>query len=466
MERVEKEAKESERGRGASLEARLGRWRAHVQRRCADGPDAAGAAEERLRGATAELVSRGLEPDEAFLVAVRRVSVDHAPTAEYARQNLARIWERQGEPESDADAAKRRQFPEFVVVLTLAVVAAVSVKLAGLAEAASGERADAFYVRNAAFFTLPWLAAYFLWKRFPGQRVAVLTGIGFSAAFVLVNAYPFDMDGMTVVLSALHMPIALWLLVGIVYTGGKWSRMGRRMDFVRFSGDLVICFVLIALGGGALTALSVALFSSIGLDLEPFAENWILPCGVCGAVTVSAWLAEVRRGMIGGMALLLARVFTPLLSIVLVVFLSTMVWTRQGITVERHVLVAFDVILILVVCLLLYSLSSRDASDRADWSHRLQLVLVVCAVLVDLVALAAVLDRISEYGASANKLAALAENLILLVNLAWTAWLYVRVLRGKAAVSAIERWQTAYLPVYAAWAAVVVVLFPPLFRFA
>lgn len=466
MARVEKEANESEGGRGASVEAWLGRWRAHVQRRCADGSDAAGAAEERLRGTTAELVSRGLDPDEAFLVAVRRVSVDHAPTADYLRQNLARVWEPQGEPESDADAAKRRQLPEFVVVLALAVVAAVSVKLAGLAEAASGERADAFYVRNAAFFTLPWLAAYFLWKRFPGRRVAVLTGIGFSVAFVLVNAYPFDMDGMTVVLSGLHMPIALWLLVGIVYTGGEWSRMGRRMDFVRFSGDLVICFVLIALGGGALTGLSVALFSSIGLDLEPFAEDWILPCGVCGAVTVSAWLAEVRRGMIGGMALLLARVFTPLLSIMLVVFLSTMVWTRQGINVERHVLVAFDVILILVVCLLLYSLSSRDGSDRADWSHRLQLVLVVCAVLVDLVALAAVLDRISEYGASANKLAALAENLILLVNLAWTAWLYIRVLRGKAAVSAIERWQTAYLPVYAAWAAVVVVLFPPLFRFA
>ncbi|MDE0102176.1 MAG: hypothetical protein OXN89_07340 [Bryobacterales bacterium] len=466
MAQGEKEANESGLSRGAGMEAWLGPWRAYVASRCADGSDAVEVAEERLRGTTGELQSRGLEPDEAFLVAVRRVAVDHAPTAEYARQNLARFWERQPDAESDADSANRSRLPEIVVVLALAVGAAVSVKLAGLAEAASGERADAFFVRNAAFFTLPWLAAYFLWKRFPGRRLAILTGIGFSVAIVLVNAYPFDMEGMTVVLSGLHMPIALWLLVGIAYTGGEWSRMGRRMDFVRFSGDLVICFVLIALGGGALTALSVALFSSIGLDLESFAENWILPCGACGAVTVSAWLAEVRRGMIGGMASLLARVFTPLLSIVLVVFLSTMVWTRQGIEVERHVLVAFDVILILVVCLLLYSLSSRERSDRPNWSHRLQLVLVVCAVLVDLVALAAVLQRISEYGASANKLAALAENLILLVNLAWTAWLYVRVLRGKAAVFAIERWQTAYLPVYAAWAAVVVVLFPPLFRFA
>jgi hypothetical protein len=31
---------------------------------------------------------------------------------------------------------------------------------------------------------------------------------------------------------------------------------------------------------------------------------------------------------------------------------------------------------------------------------------------------------------------------------------------------AIERWQTDYLPVYAAWAAIVVVVFPPAFGWA
>jgi len=61
--------------------------------------------------------------------------------------------------------------------------------------------------------------------------------------------------------------------------------------------------------------------------------------------------------------------------------------------------------------------------------------------------------------------AALGENLVLLVNLGWSAVLYGRFLARRAAFTALERRQTAYLPVYALWAWVVVVVFPPLFGF-
>ena len=59
----------------------------------------------------------------------------------------------------------------------------------------------------------------------------------------------------------------------------------------------------------------------------------------------------------------------------------------------------------------------------------------------------------------------LGENLILLINLAWSAWLYARFLGGRGPFSALERWQTDYLPVYAVWAGFVVVAFPPLFGY-
>ena len=36
---------------------------------------------------------------------------------------------------------------------------------------------------------------------------------------------------------------------------------------------------------------------------------------------------------------------------------------------------------------------------------------------------------------------------------------------GRRAFAELERWQTRYAPVYAVWAAVVVVVFPPLFGF-
>jgi hypothetical protein len=95
----------------------------------------------------------------------------------------------------------------------------------------------------------------------------------------------------------------------------------------------------------------------------------------------------------------------------------------------------------------------------------MQVVLVISALSVDAVALWAIAARISEFGFTPNRVAALGENVILLVNLAWSAVLYVRFLRGRGSFAGLERWQTAYLPVYAGWAAIVVIVFPPLFGY-
>ena len=118
-----------------------------------------------------------------------------------------------------------------------------------------------------------------------------------------------------------------------------------------------------------------------------------------------------------------------------------------------------------VLGLLLYAVSARDPQASPGVFDALRLLLVLCALVVDIVALAAIAGRISEFGLSPNKLAALGENLVLLVNLTWSAWLYTRFLVGRGPFSALERCQTTYLPVYAAWAAFVVVAFPPLFGF-
>jgi len=73
--------------------------------------------------------------------------------------------------------------------------------------------------------------------------------------------------------------------------------------------------------------------------------------------------------------------------------------------------------------------------------------------------------RIAEFGASPNKLASLGLNIILVANLAGAGWLQLRFVMNRTPFDRLERWQTGYVPVYLAWAAVVVVAFPPLFGF-
>jgi hypothetical protein len=129
------------------------------------------------------------------------------------------------------------------------------------------------------------------------------------------------------------------------------------------------------------------------------------------------------------------------------------------------VLIAFDLLLVLVLCLLLYSISARDPLSPPDIFDVMQVVLVVSALLADAVALWAIAARITEFGFTPNRTAALGVNVILLVNLTWSAVLYVRFLRGRGSFARLERWQTDYLPFFSAWAAIVVIVFPPLFDY-
>jgi hypothetical protein len=254
-------------------------------------------------------------------------------------------------------------------------------------------------------------------------------------------------------------------VVGVAYAGGRWGQVAGRMDFIRFSGELFIYYVLIALGGGVLTAFMAMIFQAIGIDVEPFFESWLLPCGAAGAVVVASWLVEAKQSVIENLAPVLARLFTPLFAAVLVAFLGTMLWTGRGVEIERNVLIAFDLLLVVVLGLLLYSISARDPWTPPGAFDMVQVVLVASALVADLVALWAIAARITEFGFTPNRVAALGENVILLVNLAWSAVLYSRFLRRRGSFTALERWQTGYLPVYAVWAAMVVVAFPPVFGY-
>jgi hypothetical protein len=367
-------------------------------------------------------------------------------------------------PDSSEESAKVSRVEAFVVI-ALTIAAALAVKVPALFGRTMDDGAESFYLRNACLFVFPLLVAYFAWKRRADLVTCVWLALGFAVGALFVNVYPFEATGDTQWLAALHLPIALWFVVGCAYVGGGWFASGHRMDFVRYTGELAIYYALIALGGGVLTGFTVMMFNSIGIDPGEFVGLWLVPCGAAGAVIVASWLVEAKQSVIENMAPVLTRLFTPLFTAVLLAFLATMAWTGSPMNVERELLIGFDLLLVLVVGLVLYAASARDPSAPSGFFDVLQIVLIVSAVAVDAVALAAIAGRISEFGFTANRVAALGENLILLANLAGSAWLYSRFLRSRVDFGALERWQIAFLPVYCAWAAFVVIAFPPLFGY-
>jgi hypothetical protein len=237
------------------------------------------------------------------------------------------------------------------------------------------------------------------------------------------------------------------------------------MDFVRFTGEWFIYYVLIALGGAVLVTLTVALLEPTGVDPERVVE-WVLPSGAAGAVVVAAWLVESKQKVIENMAPVLTMVFTPLFAIVLLAAVVVYAASGLGEVFNRELLGVFDAMLVVVLGLVLYGISARDSSASPGWMDRIQLVAVLGALVLDVMVLGAMVARIGDLGFTPNRTAALGLNLLLMVNLAGAAWLSARFITGRGSFHRLERWQTAYLPVFAIWAAAVVVFLPPLFSFA
>jgi hypothetical protein len=448
------------------LEDQIAEWRAYLRRRKAVHSPDVEELEGHLRDQLAALTEAGLAGDEAFLVAVKRMGSLDALSREFARAHAERLW-KQLVIAPATDAPTNTGGDELFVILSLAAAAALAVKVPALFghPINPNENFPLFYARNASLFVFPLLTLYFMWKRGSDLVRGSWFAMAFAAGAVLANVFPFPSRSDTEVLTVLHLPIALWLTVGFAYVRGRWFDDGGRMNFVRFSGELAIYYVLIALGGFVVILFTFMMFRAIEMNPDWFVAGWLIPCGAAGAVLIGSWLVEAKQSVIENMAPVLTRLFTPLFTMLLLVFLATMAWTGSPINVKREVLIGFDLLLAVVVGLVLYAASARDPQAPPDFFDGLQLVLVVSALVVDGVALYAIAARISEFGFTPNRVAALGENIILLVNLTWSAWLYARFLRHRSSFAVLERWQIAYLPVFSVWAALVVLVFPPLFGY-
>jgi hypothetical protein len=452
-----------------TLETQIGQWRAAILRgRAVDGTDA-DELEGHLREQITDLATAGLSGDEAFLIAVKRLGEVDTLTAEFAREHSDRLWKQLAT--SRPDESGRRS---LATMLGFAALAAVLIQVARVLaltpDSAVGLLADPvapWFLRDLGLFVLPVLAGYFaVVRRMPRRNTLALIAV-VAALAVAVNLFPFAPGfGSTEGLVAIHLPVALWFVVGAAYVGGELRSSARRMDFIRFTGEWLIYYALIALGGAVLIGLTVLVLTPIAPDAVEEVVTWVLPSGAAAAVVVAAWLVEAKKSVVENLAPVLTAIFTPLFAVML--FAVAIGYSIAGIghTFDRDLLTVFDLLLLVVLGLIVYGISARDRSRGAGAMDVIRLVAVAAAIVLDVLVLVSMFARVGEFGFTANRVAALGLNLILLVNLVGTAWLIVRMLVGREPAVRLERWQTGYLSVFAGWVALVVLVVPPIFGFA
>jgi hypothetical protein len=443
----------------------LAEWRTLMTQRPGVTPDDVEELEDHLLSEVQDLRRAGLSPEEAFLIAVRRLGSQNEVAREYGAVHTDRLWRQLVfTPSAPSPAGALPARWDLPAALALGLLSGLALRLpTALLE---GEAVGQVYARNLAFGVLPFLALYLIARSAPRSRSGLTALVSvFAVSALLVNLYPSHAPQQTLALTALHLPIALTVTVGIAYLGARWRALEAWMDWVRFLGEAAIYYVLIALGGGVVTILVTQIFLAVGLYGVGTALSWVIPICAAGAVLVCAWLVEAKRSVMDNMAPVLTAVFTPVLTLGMLSFLVVVVAGGRLVDLDREVLISFDALLIVVVALVLYTVSARrPESPRRplDW---MQLVLVLAALAVDVLLLWAMSGRLLEYGTSPNKLAALGCNVILLVHLAGSAWHYLGVLVWRRPALGLQRWQCLALPVFGVWAGVVALAFPPLFGF-
>jgi len=292
----------------------------------------------------------------------------------------------------------------------------------------------------------------------------VIGGI-FALAWVLINLYPSYSPNDTEFLTALHLPLFLWLITGIAYMGMDWKATKGRMNFIRFTGESVIYGTLIFCGIIVLAMFIQAMFFAIQINASWFIQNYLIVYGASSAAMITIYLVETKKSVVENFAPILAKIFSPLFLLVMIVFLGVMIGSSKSPFIERDYLIAFDFMLALVLGLVIYVISARNPHEKNTVFDYINLALILTALIIDGIALSAIVFRLSAYGLTPNKVAALGENLVLLVNLGGLAWLYIRFFLKKFDFKKIEVFQTSYLYVYALWFGMVAFLLPIFFAF-
>ncbi len=436
------------------LDTRIDTWRAALLRnRAVSAPDV-DELESHLRDQIADLGQAGLNEEEAFLIAVKRLGEVDPLTSEYARVHAERLWKQL--VLTDAGAPDSGRFGTMLIFAAIAVVLVQTARL--LAGFPNSDQP--WFLRNLGFLAAATLAAYFGVRRHIGARRWIVLAATVVVLAVVVNVMPHTTA--TDILVALHLPFLLWFAVGVAFVGDLRSSSAR-MDFVRFTGEWAIYYVLIALGGGVLMGLTFAILTPIAPDAINGVGEWVIPSGAAAAIIVAAWLVEAKKSVVENLAPVLTAIFTPLFAVMLVVSAVAYAAVGMGANFDRDLLTVFDVLLIVVVALVVYGISARAVEAPAGIMDVVRVIAIAAAILLDVIVLVAMFDRVGEFGFTANRVAALGLNLVLLANLIGTLWHSARLLAGRGRSAQVETWQTGYLPVFAGWLLVVVLVLPVVF---
>lgn len=309
------------------------------------------------------------------------------------------------------------------------------------------------------------LATYFAWKQSLQIRQLLIVSALFVASIAYINLLPNDSKSDTLILACIHLPLFLWTVLGYTFTGDKFKNNPKRIDFLRYNGDLIVMTTVILIAGGILSAVTIGLFDLIKIRIEEFYFQNIAVWGLAAAPIVGTYLVRSNPQLVKNVSPVVAKVFTPLVLVMLVVYLIAIVYTGKDPYNDREFLLIFNLLLIGVMAIILFSTAETSKATGNKASILLLFVLSIVTIVINGIALSAIVFRISEWGITPNRLAVLGSNILILINLTIVSYRLFKSIKSSDELATVENSIATFLPIYSAWTVVVIFIFPILFSF-
>lgn len=377
---------------------------------------------------------------------------------QFQHEISAQIWNQRLHYTEKITVSDRR---EWAMVFVTAIISGVITNLPKIL----GIEIDVFLQSNISFVVFPMLMVFFGWKNKLNFKQLAFPLVAVIISVFYINLIPHGEERDSFILAAIHLPLFLWAVLGFIFGGANLTNLSGRIAYLRFNGDFVVMTAIIMLSGFLFTGITIGLFEIIGMQIGEFYANYILTWALPAVPIVATYLIQKNPTLVNRISPIIAKIFTPIVLVTLIIFLTAMSFSGKNIYDDRNMLVVFNALLVGVMALILFSITEATKGHFQKIQLFFLMVLSILTVVANGIALSAILFRLFEFGITPNRIAVLGANALIFTHLIWVAKTLIQIWNGKQEIESVEITISKFLPIYAIWTAVVVFVLPILFEF-
>jgi len=321
-----------------------------------------------------------------------------------------------------------------------------------------------FYEKNSGLIVLFSLSVYlFLTKKtLEFNKIALSLGV-FIVSAIYINLLPNDINSNSINLAFIHLPLMLWCLYGIIFIDFNLTDKHKRIDYIKYNGDLAVLGAVMAIAGVILAGVTIGLFAAIDIKIERFYMEYFGVWGLVSLPIVATFIIKNYSIVTNKIANIIANIFSPLVLITLVVYLISIVITGKDPYNDREFLIIFNLMLLGVMAIIVFSVSEISNNKKQRFNEIVLFILSIVTLIIDFVAISAIFYRLGEYGFTPNRVAVLGSNLLIFGNLLLIMIDLFKVNFRNMDLSKVEIQIGKYLPIYVVWTVFVVFVLPFVF---